>query len=188
MRIAINLASEPFRRDRPVLVASVVAAVALVALLAVLIAAAVRQRGQAAATRQDIARLQREIAALNQEQSRMEAFMQQPANAALLDRVTFINTLLYRKGISWTKVFADLDAVVPYNVRLMSVRPQVDSNNQVFLTMVVATQTEAPAIEMVRRMEQSPLFGSVKVPVRRPPSQTDPLYLFQLSASYGGGL
>ena len=37
MRVPINLSSEPFRKDRPILVASGVCAVLLIALLAVLI-------------------------------------------------------------------------------------------------------------------------------------------------------
>ena len=50
----------------------------------------------------------------------------------MLERSLFLNTLIERKAISWTKIFADLEKVMPYNVRLVSVRlPEVDSHNQV---------------------------------------------------------
>ncbi len=40
----------------------------------------------------------------------------------MLERSLFLNTLIERKAISWTKIFADLEKVLPYNVRLVSVR------------------------------------------------------------------
>jgi len=39
-----------------------------------------------------------------------------------MERSLFLNALIDRKAISWTKLFADLEKVVPYNVRLVSVR------------------------------------------------------------------
>ena len=37
-----------------------------------------------------------------------------------------MNELIERKSISWTRIFADLEKVMPYNLRLVSVRlPEV---------------------------------------------------------------
>jgi len=187
MRIALNLSSEPFRRDRPMVAASVAAGVILTGLLALLIFLAVVERDQATEARQEIAALRKSVAALNREQAELAGLLQKPENVAVLDRVLFINTLLYRKGISWTKIFSDLEGVLPYNVRLVSIRPQVDSRNEVFLTMAVGSQTQPPVIEMLKRLENSPLFGSVEVHTWIPPSQNEPLYRYQVSVNYGRG-
>lgn len=187
MRIALNLSSEPFRRDRPMVAASVAAGVLLIGLLALLVFLAVEERGQATEARQEIAALRKDAAALNAEQARLAGLLQRPDNLAVLDRVLFINTLLYRKGISWTKVFSDVEGVLPYNVRLVSIRPQVDSRNEIFLNMAVGSQTQAPVIEMLKRMESSPLFGSVEVHTWIPPSQNEPLFRYQVSVNYGRG-
>ena len=56
VRVPINLASEPFRRDRPVLLASAAAGVLLAGLLGLLISLSVMERGQATETSRTIAK------------------------------------------------------------------------------------------------------------------------------------
>jgi Tfp pilus assembly protein PilN len=185
MRIRVNLASEPFRRDRPLVAASIAVGLALTGLLAMLISLAILERGTAAETRQDIARLERQTQQMAREQGQLEATLRRPENAAVLNEVLFINSLLYRKGISWTKIFSDLEGVMPYNVRLISIRPQVDAQNEVLLDMVVGAQTQLPVIDMLKRMESSPLFGSTEVHNYLPPSQTEPLWRYRVTVNYG---
>jgi len=36
----------------------------------------------------------------------------------------FLNGLITRKSISWSRIFSDLERVIPHNVRLLAVRPQ----------------------------------------------------------------
>ncbi len=185
MRVQINLASEPFRKDRPILVASAVVGLALVGLLAMLVSLAFFERGEAAQTRMAIGKLEGELRNLSGEQARLGAVLQQPENAVVFGEVLFINSLLYRKGISWTKIFSDLEQVVPHNVRLVSVRPQVNARNQIQLEMVVGAQAQAPVIEMLKRMESSPLFGATSVHNWLPPAQNEPLYRYRVSVNYG---
>src|SRR5512138_662286 len=184
-RITINLSSEPFRRDRPMIAASITVGLILTGLLVMLVTLAVLERGTAAATRQSIAQLERRIGQLNQEQKDMEAALRRPENAEVLDQVLFINSLLYRKGISWTRIFSDLESVMPYNVRLVSIRPQVGVRNDVLLEMMVGSQSQLPVIDLLKRMEGSPLFGSTEVHNWFPPSQTEPLYRYRVTVSYG---
>jgi type IV pilus assembly protein PilN len=137
MRIPINLASEPFRHDRPMLVASGVCAVLLAGLLGVLVFLIAADRARQGDSRQQVNRLNRELAALSSEQAQLDATLRQPANASILERSLLLNTLVERKSVSWTRIFADLEAVMPPNVRLIQVRlPQIDSRNQVLLDMV----------------------------------------------------
>lgn len=185
MRIPVNLSSEPFRRDRPLVAASVVAGVMLAGLLAALVSLAILERDRAAETRQNIARLQNTLLALGREQALLEDTLRRPENAEILERVRFINMLLRRKGISWTKIFSDLEGVMPHNVRLISIRPQVNARNDVVLDMVVGAQSQAPVIEMLKSLESSPLFGSTAVHNWLPPSQTEPLFRYRVSVDYG---
>ena len=139
MNIPINLASQPFRRDRAVLAASGVLGVLLIALLVFLLSLNSLESGQVAETRQEIARLESRLHAVSTEQARQDAILRQPENAEVLERSLFLNALLYRKGISWTRIFADLEKVVPYNVRIMAIRPSVAGPNQVSLDMTVGS-------------------------------------------------
>ena len=154
MRIPINLASDPFRRDRPMLVASGVCAALLTVLLAMLTYLIVSDRARQGDTRQQADRLSGELSATSAEQARLDATLRQPANASILERSLLLNTLLERKSVSWTRIFADLEAVMPADVRLIQVRlPQIDSRNQVLLDMVVGAQGPVPVIGFLKKLQ-----------------------------------
>lgn len=184
MREQINLASEPFRRDRSVFVASVAISAALLALLGILIAIALADRRNMAESQAELARLNIELTKVAREQKTLDAELHQPGNSDVLERSEFINTLLYRKGISWTKIFADLEKTVPNNVRIISIQPQVNAQDQIFLQMVVGADAPEHAINFFAKLEASEFFGSTAVSSVIPPSQTDPLYRYRLSVNY----
>jgi len=184
MRIPVNLASQPFRRDRAVLVASGAAAVLLIALLVFLISLNTMENSQVADTRKQIARLESQIHSVSAEQTRQDAILRKPENAEVMDLSLFLNALLYRKGISWTKIFADLEKVVPYNVRIMTIRPSIVGQNQVSLDMTIGSESPGPVIDLLKNLEASPLFGAVYSHSMLPPTQTDKLYRCRVSVNY----
>jgi len=113
MKIPINLASQPFRRDRPILVGSAVVCLLLVATLGVLSSLILMDRAQLADVRTDVSRLDRSLRQAAAEQAALDAVLRQPDNAEVLERTVFLNGLLYRKGISWTKILVDLGHTLP---------------------------------------------------------------------------
>lgn len=184
VKIPINLASQPFRRDRPILVASAATGILLLAVLGMLISIIVRERDAARESREMMASLDSELRKVQAEQTKVEALLRQPENAAVVDRSALLNSLLLRKGISWTRLFEDLEKVFPGNVRLVAVRPYVTADNQVQLDMVVGTQSPEPWIELLKRLENSDTFGSTALLSSQPPSQNEPLYRYRVSVSY----
>lgn len=185
MRIPINLSSEPFRRDRPILVASAACSVVLVVLLAVLIFLIRSDRSRVEETRVSIDKLSAQLRTIAVDQAKYDAVLRQPANAEVLQRSVLLNALLQRKSISWTRIFADLEKVLPPNVRLISVRlPQITSQNEVLLDMQVGAASPEPALDFMRRLEKSPLFGPLSLQSQLPPSQNDPLYRFRITVNY----
>ena len=185
IQVPINLASEPFRRDRPMLVASAALGIALIALLGFQISTILAERHQAADIRVTIDRLNARLRTLSTEQAKLNATMRLPQNAEVMERSLFLNTLIERKAISWSKIFSDLEKVLPYNVRLVSVRlPEVDSENAVLLDMLVGAKEIQPVLELLRKLEASPQFGPPEVPNSMPPSQTDPFFRYHVSVRY----
>jgi type IV pilus assembly protein PilN len=180
----LNLASEPFRRDRPLLAGSAVAAVLLLVVLVVQVMTIVREREAAAEAREMLAGLNREIAQVNREVAGLEGELRKPANAAVLERSAFLNVLLQRKGISWTRLFGDLEEVFPHNVRLVTIRPAVTAAGPVQLEMVVGAQTPEPVIQLLRQLEGSKVFSRTEVLSSAPPTQNDPLYRYRVSVNY----
>src|SRR5579884_4429375 len=118
MPIPINLASEPFRRDRPMLVASGVCAVLLVGLLALQIFLIINGRDRARDARLGVAQLNEQLLMLSSDQAQLDQTLRQPENAQVFVRSLLLNALVERKSISWTRLFADLESVKPYNVRV----------------------------------------------------------------------
>ena len=180
----INLASQPFRRDRGVFVFSVALSAILFMLLLVLVALAIQQRSQADDTRLALGKLERTTASQQNEIARLEGLLRQNENAAVLDRGLFLNTLIQRKSISWTRVFSDLSSVLPGDVRLVAVRPQIMGNNQVVLDMTLAATTSRPVVGFLMKLEQSPVFGATTVLSWRPPSQNENVFVYRVTANY----
>ena len=185
IQVPINLATEPFRRDRPMLVASAALALVLAILLGFAVTAIISAKHQGADIHVTIDRLNNQLRGISAEQAKLNALLRLPENAEVLDRSRFLNTLIDRKGISWTKLFADLEKVVPYNVRLVSVRlPEVDSENRVLLDMVVGAKDEQPILELLRHLEAAPQFGETNLQSGTPPSQTDPFFRYHVVVNY----
>ncbi len=184
MRIPVNLSSQPFQRHRAMLAASIAVSLALAAVLICLIALIVQDRAQMADVRQDIARLNREIRVREAEQARLSSVLSRPENAEVLERSVFLNSLIYRKGISWARIFSDLEKVLPYNAKIVQIAPTLDAQNRVQLNMTVASATPEPEIKLLVAMETSPLFGEVQEVQSIPPSQAEPLYRYRITVTY----
>jgi len=184
MRVSINLAREPFRRDRQVLVACALAGFALTATMFYLTGLAVSQRAETRKARTELNSLNAQIAKIQTEQVRLDAQLRQPANAVVLDRSLLINDIIRRKSISWTRIFSDLETVLPPNVRITVIRPQVNSKDQLSLDMTVESETPEPVIAFIIRLEGSDIFGSVENSSGTPPTQNDPYYHYRLSVNY----
>jgi len=185
VQIPINLASTPFRRDRPLFVASVAVCTLLAIVLFTQIGTILSHRQQAAATRVAIERTTAQLNRIGAEQRKFDSTLARPENAEVLERSLFLNTLIERKAISWTKLFHDLQGVVPPSVRLVSVRlPEVDNQNQVLLDVVVSAKDPGPVLDLLRKFEASPQFGPTTLVNSLPPSQTDPYFRYHVTVSY----
>ena len=183
MKIPVNLASRPFRKDRALLVGSLGVCAALAATLGVLISLAMADRAQYADLRGELNRLNRRVQALQTEQSKVDAVLRQPENAEVLERSVFLNALLLRKGISWTRIFADLEETLPYNVKIIQIRPSV--NGQVVsLDMLLGSESPMPLIEWSRLLGSSRIFSNPDPKTIQSPSQSEPLYRYRISVDY----
>ncbi|MCS7026070.1 MAG: hypothetical protein NZV14_14800 [Bryobacteraceae bacterium] len=184
MRLTINLATEPFRRERPYLVAAWALGSLLTVTLGVFTYLALLTDDLTREARAEVQKAEQLVRSLAAEQARLEAVLRQPENSEVIERSIFLNQLLLRKSISWTRMFSDLEKVIPHSVRIISIRPQVTPENQVYLEMVVGAQSSEPVVEMLMRLESSPQFGATQVNSMLPPSQTEPLYRYRVSVNY----
>jgi hypothetical protein len=85
------------------------------------------------------------------------------ANRSTRDQSQFVNGLIQRKAFSWTRVFEDLELVMPPNLHVVSLRPELNEQNQMELEMRVAGDNRSAAVELVHRMEGSKHFQGAQL-------------------------
>ncbi len=186
----INLASQPFRRERAQNAAAAAVAAALLVSFAVLVGLIMHERAEAAGLRKVINSERAELAASQRSQSGYASVLNRPGNADVFAQSVLLNELIARRAVSWTRVFEDLGTVLPNNMRLLSIRlPQVAAENgsiqdRVQLDMWVGTEQPAAVIGFLKRLEGSSLFGDASVMTQAPPTQNDPLYKYRLTVAY----
>lgn len=188
--VEINLASQPFRRERAQNAAIAAACVLLTCSLLLLVSLILHERSQAADLRSAIGAQNAKLTVLQRQQAQFSAVLSKPENADVFATNVFLNELIARRGVSWTRVFSDLGTVLPANMRLLAIRlPQVgvedaSGTNRVQLDMLVASERSDAIIGLLKDLEQSQLFGSATVVTQTPPTQNDPFYKYRVTVAY----
>lgn len=185
MRLDINLASRPYEDARQFWLrwGAGVGLLSLVTLL--LLFAAFSGWYNARLDRQKINELRTKIAERDHERAAAEATLNRPENRSIRDKSQYLNALIARKAFSWTRAFQDLERVMPPHLHLVSIKPELNDDNQLALKMVVAGGSREQALELVQRMEESKTFRQTAITTE---SQTnDPSgdsVKFEISALY----
>lgn len=186
----INLASQPFRRERAQNAVWALASAALVCTLLIMVAIILRERTLAFDLRHGIAQEQAQLQRSENEQAHFSSVLSKPENEDVFSTNVFLNRLIARRAISWTHVFKDLATTMPPNMRLIAVRlPQVPSEDKsgkdsVQLDMVVGASSPDVVIDLLKRLNASSLFGAASVITQQPPTQNDPLFKYRVTVNY----
>jgi type IV pilus assembly protein PilN len=163
MRLDINLASQPYEDARQFWLrwgtALAVAAILTLALLTYTVSNWFAARHDHA----QIADLRAQIAQRDRKRQQAEEFLNRPENRSTRDQSQFLNQLIERKSLSWTRVLEDLEKVMPARVHLISIHPELDEENQLNLRMVVGGDSRDKAIELAHRMEDSGHFSQTYI-------------------------
>jgi len=185
MRLDINLATRPYEDARRFWVqwGSILSAVGLLTLILVFMA--LSGLWSASNDRKTIRSYQKEIAERDSERAKAEAFLNLPENRSTRDRSQFLNELIRRKSFSWTKVFEDLERIMPPRVHLVSIHPELNEDNQLAIKMQVAGDSRERALDLVRRMESSPHFQQTKIDSESQQAQNEGVSL-DITAVYTG--
>ena len=158
MRLDVNLATQPYEDGRrfwmrwgPIL------GIAGVVTLGLIITAI----SSWAAARKDqvqISEFKKQIAKCEQERSQAQEVLDRPENRSTRDQSKFINGLIARKAFSWTQVFSDLEHMMPPELHVTAIQPEVEKDNQLQIKLSVAGKSRERALQLIHRMEQSPRF------------------------------
>jgi type IV pilus assembly protein PilN len=137
--------------------------IALAGLTALLVGYIVYQRSQSRDINRQLALVRREINGLDFEDAQARALLNKPVNRDIADQSQFLNELFARKALSWTRVFTEMERIVPPNLHVVSMKPEYTKTNDLMLRVTVATDSRDRAVELVRRMEKSNHFRQAQV-------------------------
>ena len=163
MRLDINLATRPYEDAREFWMRWGLAVGVLGLVTLILVGLAVRGWVHAGRDRRALAELQAQIRERDSERANAQAFLEMAANRSTRDQSQFLNGLIQRKAFSWTRVFEDLERVMPDRLHVVSMRQELNYQNQVVLEMKVVADTRAEAVSLVHRMEGSKHFQGAQL-------------------------
>lgn len=190
VNVPINLASQPFRRERVELAMLASIGAVLTISLLVFVVLILQDRSHVSAIRKRIRADQQTLAAVERQQAQSQKVIVQPDNADVFSKSVFYNQLIARRAVSWTRVFDDLTRVMPADVQLIALRlPQVAAENSgdknhVELDMLVGARQPQAIMPLLKKLQESPLFGPAEMSSQSPPTQNDPLFRYRLSVPY----
>src|SRR5438105_11509256 len=167
MRIDINLASQPYE-DAQRFWTSWGTGLALLCLTTILLGFMATTRFiNASHERKEIADMESVIARFDQEKAQAEATLNRPQNRVIRDRSRFLNEIFARKAFSWTRLFEDLERVMPAHLHVVSIHPDLSKDNDLEIKLVVGGDTREQALDLVRKMEGSKRFKGTQIEAER---------------------
>ena len=189
MRIDINLASLPYQDSRRFWSYWGTGLALLGLTTALLVYLAIAGFIRAGHDRQQIAKLKSEIAAYDQERTQSEAVLNQAQNRTMREQSRFLNELFQRKAFSWTRVFEDLERVMPAHLHVVSIHPDSVADNNAEIKLTVGGTSRDQALDLIKKMENSKRFKGTKIETEKFSDQqreTDPVQ-FEIVTSYVAG-
>ena len=184
MRLDINLATRPYEDAREFWARWGVGVAALGLFTVLLIAFAVHGWVKAGRDRHAIRQLEQQIAERDSERTKAQAFLALDINRSTRDQSQFLNELIQRKAFSWTRVFEDLEKVMPNSLHVTALRPELNDENQLEFEMKVAGENRSGAVELVKRMEGSKHFQNTQLKQESQQEQGSSGVIATISAVY----
>src|SRR4051794_12137559 len=156
MRLDINLATQPYQDVRRYLLRWGVPLLLFALVSALFCWYTLNTWTHSRDVNAQISRVNTEIKTLDEERARAEALLAKPENRNTVEQSRQLNQLIARKAFSWTSVFVQLENIMPSQLRVVQITPELTPQNQLELRLLVAGNNREQALELVRRLEKSP--------------------------------
>lgn len=162
MKVPLNLATSPLENNRRFLLGAGILGTVALALLLGLSVYTFRAWSYNRETRQQISRLQGEMRDLRRERRDLEQFFQQRDTRQVTERAALLNGLIDQRSFPWTKVFMDLERLLPPGVRVVSISPRLHEGRAEVRLLVGAASDELK-LRFLRTLDEAPEFTGIRV-------------------------
>jgi Tfp pilus assembly protein PilN len=159
----LNLSTRPFPAYRLINVALVAISVVLLIISVWQVYGFVQFSSMAREIRDDEQTLRVEVESLRNHVESLESRLDRPEATAKLNEIGFLNGLIARKDLSWTRLFANLEDMVSDSVHLVTLQPDVTPGGPVVLHLEIAGRSIADISQFIEALERSSEFEDVVV-------------------------
>jgi type IV pilus assembly protein PilN len=163
MRTRINLATQPYENVRRFWLLWGLALIVVAGITAGLVYAAVNNWRESHRVQRLVAQERATLARLDEQEKKDLELLNSPGNRDVKERSEFLNSLLQRKGFSWTQIFSDMEKVMPDHLHVLTITPILTEDGQIELRVNVAGDSRIKAIELIQNMERSQPFRDAYV-------------------------
>lgn len=162
MKVRLNLATSPLENNRRFLLGAGALGTLALALLVMLSVHTVRVWRENREIRGEISRLENEMRDLRRDRKELETFFKEPGTKQVMDRAALLNGLIEQRSFPWTRIFMDLERLLPEGVRVVSISPHMREGRVEVRLMVGATSDELKN-KFIRTLEESKEFREVQL-------------------------
>jgi hypothetical protein len=110
-----------------------------------------------------VADLRRQIDLADRERASAEQYLNRSEVQQIQAQSEFLNSMILRKSFSWTDAFMELEQVMPQRLHVNSIAPEINDEGHLELRLAVSGPIRGAAIELARRLDQSPRFLQARI-------------------------
>lgn len=179
--IHLNLASKPYRNERPFIAVVVVSSLLIAFLTLMNFDSWYRYRNETQTTRSKIATLEKQAA---DERTRTEGVNQKIRGVdvkMLLKQTQFANAQLAQRAFSWSELLDHLERVLPDYVRVESITPAFQPTGLVHLNLQCVARDGDGLVNTINRLNRNEHFSSA---FPNNEDHTDRGYMFMIGVDY----
>jgi Tfp pilus assembly protein PilN len=159
----LNLSTRPFRGYR---LHTILLSLALIGLIAASVSQFLgfkRYSLLASQIRGQARNAQVESTALGKQLDELDAKLSRPEAVDKISEIQFLNGIIARKTFPWTRIFSDLEELMPESVHLVSLRPDVADNGSAQLHIEVRARSVQDWAKFGAALQSIPAFDELIV-------------------------
>jgi Tfp pilus assembly protein PilN len=159
----LNLSTRPFRGYRLQTLLLSVAFIALVATSVLQFIGFKRYSRLTSRIRTEARNAQVDSEALGRQIDDLDAKLSRPEAVDKLSEIQFLNGIIARKTFPWTRIFSDLEELMPETVHLVSLRPDIADNGTALLHIEVRARSVDDWAKFAAALQSVPAFDDLVV-------------------------
>lgn len=163
----LNLSTRPFPAYRALNIGLAAILVALIGVSAWQAHGFLRYSRKARGIRKTEQELRVAADSMGQQVAQLGSRLDRPEATAKLNEIGFFNHLILRRNFSWTRLFSILEDLVPDNVHLVNLSPNIEKDGGITLRLAVKAKSVKDVTAFVKRLEMSPVFENVVLSVEQ---------------------